>query len=38
MIKGGKETVAIVDRAYPADVGEQIIRIDGLIRKNAICA
>jgi len=35
LIKGGKETVAIVDRAYPADVGENIIRIDGLIRKNA---
>src|SRR3989344_3038175 len=34
-IKGGRETVAIVDRAYPADVGEKIIRIDGLIRKNA---
>jgi len=34
-IKGGRETVSIVDRAYPADVGEQIIRIDGLIRKNA---
>src|SRR3989338_3686661 len=34
-IKGGKETVAIVDRAYPADVGEKIIRIDGLIRKNS---
>jgi len=34
-VKGGRETVAIVDRAYPADVGEQIIRIDGLIRKNA---
>src|SRR3989344_5155064 len=34
-IKGGRETVAIVDRAYPADVGEQIIRIDGLIRKNS---
>ncbi|MEM3122077.1 MAG: CDC48 family AAA ATPase, partial [Candidatus Pacearchaeota archaeon] len=34
-IKGGKETVAIVDRAYPADVGEGIIRIDGIIRKNA---
>ncbi len=34
-IKGGKETFAIVDRAYPADVGENIIRIDGLIRKNA---
>jgi len=35
IIKGQKETVAIVDRAYPADVGENIIRIDGLIRKNA---
>ena len=34
-IKGEKETVAIVDRSYPADVGEGIIRIDGLIRKNA---
>ncbi len=34
-IVGGRETVAIVDRAYPADVGEKIIRIDGLIRKNA---
>ncbi len=34
-IKGGRETVAIVDRAYPADVGEGIIRVDGLIRRNA---
>ena len=34
-IKGGKETIAIVDRAYPADIGETIIRIDGIIRKNA---
>ncbi|MBX4196258.1 CDC48 family AAA ATPase [Candidatus Pacearchaeota archaeon] len=34
-IKGGRETVAVVDRAYPADVGEKIIRIDGLIRRNA---
>ena len=34
-IKGARETVAIVDRAYPADVGEHIIRIDGLIRRNA---
>src|SRR3989338_1400178 len=33
-IKGGRETIAIVDRAYPADVGEGIIRIDGLIRRN----
>jgi len=35
VIKGGKESVAIVDRAYPADIGEQIIRIDGIIRRNA---
>jgi transitional endoplasmic reticulum ATPase len=34
-IKSERETVAIVDRSYPADVGEGIIRIDGLIRKNA---
>jgi len=34
-IKGQRETVAICDRAYPADVGEGIIRIDGLIRRNA---
>ena len=35
LIKGQRETAAIVDRAYPADVGEGIIRIDGLIRRNA---
>src|SRR3989344_5705120 len=34
-IKGSRETVAIVDRAYPADLGERIIRIDGIIRKNS---
>ncbi|HJZ18504.1 MAG TPA: CDC48 family AAA ATPase [Candidatus Nanoarchaeia archaeon] len=34
-IRGGRETVAIVDKAYPADVGEGIIRIDGIIRRNA---
>jgi transitional endoplasmic reticulum ATPase len=34
-IKGNRETVAIADRAYPADVGEGIIRIDGIIRRNA---
>jgi len=34
-IIGGRETVAIVDRAYPADIGEGIIRIDGIIRRNA---
>jgi len=35
LIKGGRETIAIADKAYPADVGEGIIRIDGIIRKNA---
>lgn len=35
VLKGGRETVAIVDRAYPADIGEPIIRVDGIIRKNA---
>ena len=34
-IKGVRETIAIVDRAYPADMGEKIIRIDGILRKNA---
>ena len=34
-IKGQRETVAIADRAYPADVGEGIIRIDGILRRNA---
>src|SRR3989338_2580198 len=34
-IKGGKETIAIADRSYPADVNEGIIRIDGITRKNA---
>ena len=35
MIKGNRQTVAIADRAYPADVGEGIIRIDGILRRNA---
>jgi len=35
IIKGNRETVAIADRAYPSDVGEKIIRIDGILRKNA---
>jgi len=34
-IKGNRTTVAIVDRAYPADVGEGIIRMDGILRKNS---
>src|SRR3989338_3562598 len=35
IIKGKRETVAIVDRAYPSDVGASLIRIDGIIRHNA---
>ena len=35
LIKGNRATVAIADRAYPADVGEGIIRIDGILRRNA---
>ena len=35
IVKGNRETVAIADKAYPADVGGGIIRIDGIIRKNA---
>ena len=34
-IKGEKETVAIADRAYPADIGLGLIRMDGLTRWNA---
>ena len=34
-IEGTRKTVAIVDRAYPGDIGLNIIRMDGLIRKNA---
>jgi transitional endoplasmic reticulum ATPase len=34
-IKDGRETFSVVDRAYPSDVGEDIIRIDGIARKNA---
>ena len=34
-IEGSRKTVAIVDRAYPGDIGLNIIRMDGLIRRNA---
>jgi len=34
-ITGEKKTVGIVDRAYPADLGLNIIRMDGLTRWNA---
>ncbi|MFT4312201.1 MAG: CDC48 family AAA ATPase [Candidatus Woesearchaeota archaeon] len=34
-IKGERKTVAIVDRAYPGDIGLNIIRMDGIARRNA---
>ncbi len=34
-ISGERMTVAIVDRAYPGDIGLDIIRMDGIIRRNA---
>jgi len=34
LVSGTRDTYAIVDRAYPADVGENILRIDNLIRRN----
>lgn len=34
-IEGARKSVAIVDRAYPGDIGNNIIRMDGLSRKNA---
>ena len=34
-IEGGSKTVGIVDRALPGDLGLDIIRMDGIIRRNA---
>ncbi len=34
-IVGDRETVAIVERAYPGDIGLNIIRMDGITRRNA---
>ncbi len=34
-IEGNRVTVGIVDRAYPTDVGQAIIRMDGILRRNA---
>src|SRR3990167_6937125 len=34
-IEGGRPTVGIVDRAYPTDIGQAIIRMDGILRRNA---
>lgn len=35
LIRGPKATFAIVDNAYPSDIGLGIIRMDGLIRANS---
>ncbi|HII71726.1 TPA: CDC48 family AAA ATPase [Candidatus Woesearchaeota archaeon] len=34
-IKGEGVTVGIVDRAYPGDIGLNIIRMDGILRRNS---
>jgi transitional endoplasmic reticulum ATPase len=34
-IEGQRKSLGIVDRAYPGDIGLNIIRMDGLIRRNA---
>ncbi len=34
-IEGNRKTVGIVDRAYPLDVGQGTIRMDGILRRNA---
>jgi len=34
-IEGERKTVAMVDRSYPGDIGLNIIRMDGIIRRNA---
>ncbi|MBU1204966.1 MAG: CDC48 family AAA ATPase [Nanoarchaeota archaeon] len=34
-ITGERETVAIADRAYPGDIGLNIVRMDGITRRNA---
>ncbi len=33
-IKGERVTLGIVERAYPGDIGLNIIRMDGLVRRN----
>ncbi len=34
-IVGERKTAAIADRAYPGDIGLNIIRVDGIVRRNA---
>jgi len=33
-LEGKRKTAVIIVRSYPADVGREIIRIDGLVRRN----
>ena len=34
-LEGERKTVAIVDRAYPGDIGLNIVKMDGITRRNA---
>ncbi|MAG15488.1 ATPase [Candidatus Woesearchaeota archaeon] len=34
-IEGQRQTVGIADRAYPGDIGLNIIRMDGIVRRNS---
>src|SRR3989338_7756359 len=34
-VEGARKTVGIADRAYPTDVGQTVIRMDGIMRRNA---
>ena len=35
VVEGVRKTVDVVDRAYPTDVGQAVIRMDGIMRRNA---
>ncbi len=34
-LQGKRSTAAVAIRSYPADIGREVVRIDGLVRKNA---
>jgi len=34
-MEGSRKTVGIADRAYPGDIGLNLIRMDGIVRRNA---
>ncbi len=34
-IEGERKTVGIADRSYPGDIGLNIVRLDGILRRNA---